>query len=94
MYSNLLCDNLLQETYSTTFCIRMGNKLLNEEKINPLTWTQAHSSRSQKSRASALDFSLRAEGVNNGGRVTLRSVLSISLLLGKVRPIVYCFSVY
>ena len=36
------------------------------------------SARSPKSWASALDFSLRTEGVNNYGLVTLRSVLSIS----------------
>ena len=38
------------------------------------------SARSQKSRASALDFSLRAEGVNNEGQVALRSVLLLLYL--------------
>ena len=36
--------------------------------------------RSEKSRALARDFSLRAEGVNNEGRVALRSVLYLSYL--------------
>ena len=48
-----------------------------EQTLGPLGLRYTPSARSQKSRASALDFLLRAEGVNNYGLVTPRSVLSI-----------------